>query len=193
MRKRILLSTTVILLLCLVACSTGKIIVKDDEFTKGKTITMSQKPSLAEWSRANLWLWECEYFREIKNRISIPTVISMTLWGSTQVENFDYTAMLKVDDKVFNIAGIKATGETKKDTSASIRTDSAGNTTGSVTSNEYKEFKIKITLTPQVEKAMLSATTISLRLKAGLKPVTIVYKPDEVEQLKKFVGIMPAK
>ncbi len=193
MKKCIYLLMVLMLIAATISCSTGKIVVKDDDFTKAKTLTMYLKPGISDWSGAILMMWENEFYREVKNNRSTPTTIAIKMFGATLVENFTTTAMIKVNDKVFNINGVTAETEKKRNTDVEVSTDAAGKTTGTAHTREHKEFNLKITLNPQIEKAMTTASAITLRLNAGNKPVTIAYSAKEVESLKAFMTLDPNK
>ncbi len=193
MKKRIYLLLSLMIIASTISCSMGKIVVKDDDFTKAKTMTMYLKPGISDWSGAMLMLWENEFYREVKNGKSIPTTVSFTIFGASLVENFTKTAMVKINNQVFNIASVITETEKKRRTDVEVSTDATGNTTGKAHTREHKEFKLKLTLTPQIEKAMAAASAITLRMNAGNKPVTIVYSPKEVESLKAFMTLDPNK
>ncbi|TFH38618.1 MAG: hypothetical protein E4G96_10230 [Chrysiogenales bacterium] len=109
------------------------------------------------------------------------------------VDDFTSTGMIKVNEKVYKLSGIKADTEKHKDTDVKVSTDSSGRATGKVQTSEYKKFKVVITLSPQMEKVLAAASSISLRFNAGNKPVTIVYTPSDIEQLKTFLALDPYK
>ncbi|MBP7737800.1 MAG: hypothetical protein KA369_17590 [Spirochaetes bacterium] len=193
MKKCIYLLMVFTLIAATISCSTGKIVVKDDDFTKAKTMTMYLKPGISDWSGAVLMMWENEFYREVKNGRSTPTTVAIKMIGATLVENFTNAAMVKVNDKVFNINGVITETEKKRNTDIDVSTDATGKTTGKTSTREHKEFNLKLTLNPQIEKAMATASAITLRLNAGNKPVTIVYSPKEVESLKAFMTLDPNK
>ncbi len=193
MKKRILVVCVSLLALTMLSCSLGKIVVKDDDFTKSKTITMYLKPAISDWSGIILMMWENEFYREVKNGKSKPTLVTLKLHGATLVEDIQKTAMLKVNDQVFNIAGVKSDIDKKRQTDVEVSTDATGKSTGKASTREWKEFSLKMNLTPQMEKALASATAVTIRLNAGNKPVTIIYSKKEVESLKNFITMDPNK
>jgi len=193
MNKQIITIFFSILIAVQLSC-TGKIIVKDDDFTKAKTLTMYLKPSISDWSGAVIWIWENEFYREIKNGKSVPTIVSATLMGADLLGNLDKTAMIKVNDKVFDLQVTKAKTEKKTgSTDIELKRDygDPNKLKGTGSSMKYKQYGIRLSLTPQVEKEMENASSITLRLSLDNKPVTIVYSRGEVDKLKKFVTLNP--
>ncbi len=181
MKKMILVPAAIMLLAATLSCSSSPIVIKDDDFIQAKTVTMYLNPAITDWNGLILRVWENEFYREVKDGKSRPAVISFRIIGASLVEDLQRTMMIKVDDSMFNIVGTKVNDGNKGQEDAPSDFDV----------QRGKIFNLRITLSPQLEQTIASASSVTVRLYAGNKPITIVYSPKDVKNMKEFMSLDP--
>jgi hypothetical protein len=196
-----LLSAFILVLFLLAGCTTGKINFQKDEF-KGTTVVTMELHHGSDELLYYTWA-EAIYARELGPKGDVPTTVNFTFHAEVTASDLEKKAYLKIDEKKYDLQLTDISGRVITEITTSktktYEADSTGfvdftqtpKTDTDVSSNSHKVYSAKLPLNTEIEKNILSAGKIILRVYFGTSARTFTIANKDLEKIKKFITAKP--
>jgi hypothetical protein len=176
-----------------VGCRSFPVVIKDDPFTKGLSVTADMWHDVSDGNITNMRAY---YTKNIKNGVSSIPELKLEFQGYFGAsgyigEKLENNVDISAGDKSFNLKFIDTTYKEMRQihSSSSSSADSSGfRSSSSMGEWHYCILTGTIKLTPDIQKAILNGDKYLIRVYAGKTPTTLVASSKQLDAVKKFMA-----